>query len=106
MGLNLDPQFVRDLSILIAASALGGLVMEALGQPTINGYFIAGSAVGPGGLKLVKELVQVSWGRPEVARGLFSRRGAAGQRKQPGTASSPWHCGTWLSWNAVWIARI
>jgi Kef-type K+ transport system membrane component KefB len=59
MGLNLDPQFVRDLTILIASCAAAGCVMEALGQPTINGYFIAGSLVGPGGLKLVKELVQV-----------------------------------------------
>ncbi|GAB4816982.1 hypothetical protein N2152v2_004028 [Parachlorella kessleri] len=59
MGLNLDPQFVRDLTILIAASAAAGCLMEALGQPTINGYFIAGSIVGPGGLKLVNELVQV-----------------------------------------------
>ncbi len=33
--------------------------MELLGQPVINGYFIAGSLVGPGGLGWVKELVQV-----------------------------------------------
>ena len=32
--------------------------MEAVGQPPINGYFIAGSIIGPGGLNLVKELVQ------------------------------------------------
>ena len=59
MGLNLDPQFVRDLTILITASALAGVAAEALGQPTMSGYFLAGSLVGPGGLKLVKELVQV-----------------------------------------------
>jgi Kef-type K+ transport system membrane component KefB len=59
MGLNLDPQFVRDLGVLITASAAAGLVMEALGQPTINGYFIAGSMIGPGGLGWIKEIVQV-----------------------------------------------
>ena len=58
--MNLDPQFVRDLTVLIAASAAGGLLMEAVRQPTINGYFIAGSVVGPGGFKLIKEIVQAS----------------------------------------------
>ena len=63
MGMNLDPPVVKDLTILIATSALGGLAMASLGQPTINGYFIAGSLVGPGGLKLIKEIVQVGgWG--------------------------------------------
>jgi Kef-type K+ transport system membrane component KefB len=59
MGINLDPHFVQDLSILITASALAGLGMEALGQPTINGYFMAGSVLGPGALKWIKEPVQV-----------------------------------------------
>ncbi|KAI3427997.1 hypothetical protein D9Q98_006384 [Chlorella vulgaris] len=59
MGMNLDPQFVRDLTVLIAASAAAGLAMSAVGQPAINGYFVAGSLVGPGGLKLIKEIVQV-----------------------------------------------
>lgn len=31
-----------------------GMVLESLKQPVINGYLIAGSIVGPGGLKLVK----------------------------------------------------
>ena len=76
MGLTLDPQLIRDLTVLIASSSVrihhytplshptrrhqivgGG--MELLGQPVINGYFIAGSLVGPGGLGWVKELVQV-----------------------------------------------
>ena len=54
MGLTLDPQLIRDLTVLITSSTVGGMVMEALRQPVINGYFIAGSVVGPGGLKLVK----------------------------------------------------
>lgn len=59
MSLTLDPQLVRDLAILVAASAAAGLLMESLGQPTINGFLLAGSLVGPGGLKWIKELVQV-----------------------------------------------
>lgn len=59
MSLTLDYQFVRDLTVLVCASAMGGFLMELVGQPTINGYFIAGSLIGPGGLNLVKEIVQV-----------------------------------------------
>lgn len=59
MGLTLDPQLIRDLGVLIGSCAVAGLGMEAVRLPTINGYFIAGSAVGPGGLKWIKEIVQV-----------------------------------------------
>lgn len=31
-----------------------GMALEALHQPVINGYLIAGSIVGPGGLQLIK----------------------------------------------------
>jgi len=54
MGLTLDPQLVRDLTVLITSSTVGGMVLEALKQPVINGYFLAGSVVGPGGFKLIK----------------------------------------------------
>lgn len=54
MGLTLDPQLIRDLTVLITSSTVGGMLLEALRQPVINGFFIAGSAVGPGGLKLIK----------------------------------------------------
>ncbi len=54
MGLTLDPQLIRDLTVLITSSTLGGMLLEAVRQPVINGYFIAGSLVGPGGLKLIK----------------------------------------------------
>jgi Kef-type K+ transport system membrane component KefB len=36
-----------------------GMVFEGLKQPVINGYLVAGAVVGPGGLQLIKELVQV-----------------------------------------------
>ena len=54
MGLTLDPQLIRDLTVLITSSTVGGMVLEALRQPVINGFFIAGSVVGPGGFKLIK----------------------------------------------------
>ena len=54
MGLTLDPQLIRDLTVLIGASTVGGALFEAVRQPIINGYFIAGSLVGPGGLRLIK----------------------------------------------------
>ncbi len=56
MGLTLDPQLIRDLTVLITSSTIGGMLMEAVRQPIINGFFIAGSIVGPGGLKLIKVL--------------------------------------------------
>jgi Kef-type K+ transport system membrane component KefB len=59
MGLTLDPLLLRDFTVLIGASAVAALGMEAIRQPTINGYFVAGSLVGPGGLGLIKEIVQV-----------------------------------------------
>lgn len=59
LGLTLDPQLIRDMSLLIVVSALAGLVMASIGQPTINGYFMAGSLIGPGGLGLTKEIVQM-----------------------------------------------
>ena len=54
LGLTLDPQLMRDLTVLISSSVAGGMLLEAVKQPVINGYFIAGSVVGPGGLKLIK----------------------------------------------------
>lgn len=59
MGLTLDPQLIRDMSLLIITSALAGQLMAALGQPTINGYFMAGSLLGQGGFGLAKEIVQL-----------------------------------------------
>ncbi|CAD7704226.1 unnamed protein product, partial [Ostreobium quekettii] len=58
-ALTLDPRLIKDLTILITTAAAIGMVFEAIGQPVINGYLIAGAIVGPGGLMLIKELVQV-----------------------------------------------
>ena len=45
LGLTLDPQLIRDMSLLIVVSAVAGLAMASIGQPTINGYFMAGSLI-------------------------------------------------------------
>ncbi|CAD7699664.1 unnamed protein product [Ostreobium quekettii] len=58
-ALTLDPRLIKDLTILITTAAVTGMLFEAVGQPVINGYLIAGAMVGPGGLALIKELVQV-----------------------------------------------
>jgi hypothetical protein len=94
LGLTLDPQLIRDLTVLITSSTVRcscasashviisnglrrerfslvtpgeqplqpnltsvqgmGMILESLRQPVINGYLIAGSIVGPGGLQLIK----------------------------------------------------
>tara|TARA_B110000977_G_scaffold64920_1_gene88373 strand:- start:20286 stop:21890 length:1605 start_codon:yes stop_codon:yes gene_type:complete len=59
MELQQDLRLISDLVIILVASAAGALVFTLLGQPLITGYLIAGSFVGPGGLGLVVELVQV-----------------------------------------------
>jgi Kef-type K+ transport system membrane component KefB len=45
--------------VVLTASSIFGTVFEAIRQPTLNGYLLAGSMIGPDGLALVKELVQV-----------------------------------------------
>lgn len=49
---------------------LMGMLFESLKQPVINGYLVAGAIVGPGGLQLIKELVQVGGVRGRGGRGL------------------------------------
>lgn len=44
----------------VAVLQVLGVVFESIKQPVINGYLVAGAIVGPGGLQLIKELVQVS----------------------------------------------
>jgi hypothetical protein len=59
MELQQDLQFIADIVVMIVASAAGGLLFAAMGQPVITGYLLAGSLVGPGGFGLINELVQV-----------------------------------------------
>lgn len=50
---------MQDLTVVLTTSSVFGTLFEAIKQPTLNGYILAGSLVGPDGLALVKELVQV-----------------------------------------------
>lgn len=54
-----DPRLIIDLVTVLAAAAAGGLFAALLRQPILLGYLIAGVAIGPAGLGLIKELVQV-----------------------------------------------
>lgn len=45
------------------ALQVAGMALEALKQPVINGYFIAGSLVGPGGAGLIK-VAACFWATP------------------------------------------
>jgi monovalent cation:H+ antiporter-2, CPA2 family len=54
-----DFRLIVDLVSVLAAAAVGGLLASLLRQPILLGYLIAGMVVGPTGLGLIKELVQV-----------------------------------------------
>ena len=54
-----DFRLIVDLVSVLAAAAVGGLLAALLKQPVLLGYLIAGVVVGPAGLGLIKELVQV-----------------------------------------------
>jgi monovalent cation:H+ antiporter-2, CPA2 family len=54
-----DFRLIVDLVIVLAAAAGGGLLASLLKQPVLLGYLVGGVVVGPAGLGLVKELIQV-----------------------------------------------
>ena len=57
--LQVDVALVRDLMIVMVSTTTCGLIAYSLSQPPISGFLIGGSIVGPGGLGIVNELVQV-----------------------------------------------
>ncbi|XP_031487856.1 K(+) efflux antiporter 6-like isoform X2 [Nymphaea colorata] len=57
--LQLDLRLISDLVVVIVSATCGGIAFACLGQPVITGYLLAGSAIGPGGLSFVREMVQV-----------------------------------------------
>lgn len=59
MELKEDLELITDLVQLIVAAAIGGLLLGLVHMPVILGYLLAGSVAGPGGLRLIDELVQV-----------------------------------------------
>jgi Kef-type K+ transport system membrane component KefB len=56
---TVDTRLVTDLGIVIVASAIGGLLAAAVHQPVLLGYLAGGSAVGPGGLRLIGQFIQI-----------------------------------------------
>jgi monovalent cation:H+ antiporter-2, CPA2 family len=54
-----DFRLIIDLVLVLAAAAGGGLLAALLKQPVLLGYLLAGIVVGPTGLALIKEVVQV-----------------------------------------------
>lgn len=54
-----DFRLIVDLVSVLAVAACGGLLAALLRQPVLLGYLIGGMAIGPAGLGLIKELVQV-----------------------------------------------
>ncbi|KAA8539841.1 hypothetical protein F0562_026533 [Nyssa sinensis] len=57
--LQVDLRLISDLVVAIVSAAIGGIIFSCLGQPVIVGYLLAGSIIGPGGLKFISEMVQV-----------------------------------------------
>jgi len=58
-GSVIDLQLVTDLGVVLIASSVGGIIAAMFGQPILLGYLMGGSVIGPGGLKLIHQFVQV-----------------------------------------------
>ncbi|AFY70901.1 Kef-type potassium/proton antiporter, CPA2 family [Thalassoporum mexicanum PCC 7367] len=54
-----DFRLIVDLVTVLAAASIGGLVAAKLRLPVIIGYLLGGIVVGPTGMGLIKELIQV-----------------------------------------------
>jgi CPA2 family monovalent cation:H+ antiporter-2 len=54
-----DFRLILDFVSVLAAAAAGGLFAAVCGQPALLGYLLGGMIVGPAGLGLIKELVQI-----------------------------------------------
>lgn len=54
-----DFRLIVDLVLVLAVAACGGLLASLLRQPVLLGYLIGGMIVGPAGLGLIKEVIQV-----------------------------------------------
>ncbi|MBD2492268.1 cation:proton antiporter [Aulosira sp. FACHB-615] len=54
-----DFRLIVDLVLVLGVAACGGLLASLLRQPVLLGYLIGGMVVGPAGLGLIKEVIQV-----------------------------------------------
>eukprot|EP01083_Nonionella_stella_P020309 56314_1 len=54
-----DFRLIWDLGVVLIAATFGGIVASLFNQPLILGYLLGGSLIGPGGLKLINQYIQV-----------------------------------------------
>lgn len=54
-----DFRLIVDLVSILAVAACGGILASLLRQPVLLGYLIGGMVVGPAGLGLIKEVIQI-----------------------------------------------
>ena len=54
-----DFRLIVDLVSVLVAAATGGIIAGLAKQPALLGYIVGGAIVGPTGLGLIKELIQV-----------------------------------------------
>lgn len=54
-----DFRLIVDLVTVLAAATAGGLLAALLRQPALLGYLVGGIVIGPAGLGLIKEVIQV-----------------------------------------------
>jgi len=54
-----DLRLIHDLFLLLGAAAAGASVAVSINTPTIIGFLLGGVVVGPGGLNIITQLVQV-----------------------------------------------
>ncbi|MGA9379518.1 MAG: cation:proton antiporter [Phormidium sp.] len=54
-----DFRLIVDLVLVLSAAAVGGLLAAIVRQPVLLGYLLGGMVVGPAGLGLIKEIIQV-----------------------------------------------
>eukprot|EP00177_Eucheuma_denticulatum_P003951 GFKZ01007139.1.p1 GENE.GFKZ01007139.1~~GFKZ01007139.1.p1 ORF type:complete len:593 (-),score=75.29 GFKZ01007139.1:1075-2853(-) len=59
MTLQEDIIFVKDLVIVFLAATIGGVIATNFRQPPLIGFLLGGMVIGPGGLGVVTELVEV-----------------------------------------------
>lgn len=59
MALQEDIIFVKDLVLVFAAATMGGVIAIQFRQPPLIGFLIGGMVIGPGGLGVVTELVEI-----------------------------------------------
>lgn len=59
MTLQEDIIFVKDLVLVFLAATMGGVIATNFRQPPLIGFLLGGMVIGPGGLGVVTELVEV-----------------------------------------------